>query len=442
MIKQLEIDGFKSLKNVVIEIKPITVLIGLNSSGKSSVLQFLQILKQSTKEQQAPRTSMPRTNQLRTSGNYINLGSFEDVVYGKKKTEKISFRIVGARNQELVKPFSEITLFDYFAEVDGKGVKQSKTTIMSGSFRLEGEYNRKNPKTQFAQSLVEFQSLKFQCNNFIAHPFSYVGAIPTSPQAGPVLSRVPRPMGEPSPSFLYEDEVNQLLDSIMLDLCDYFMVPAIRGMSSFSRQLDAMISDDFVDAFNLDRQETKFASSFVYLGSDLEDKINKWMAKITGISVRGRTVPDKKAAIEAHKRIDVNIVNEGFGTNQLVYLFAQIAAAPINSLIGIEEPEVHLHPKAQSELAKVLIEIFKEEQKNLIITTHSEHILYRFMIEIARGNLKKDDLAIYYFSISQEGITKAEKLEIDEKGRLSKGMPDFMEADLNEFKDFLEALKA
>jgi predicted ATPase len=50
LIERLVIDGFKSLKEVCIQIKPITVFIGLNSSGKTSVLQALAILKQSTKD--------------------------------------------------------------------------------------------------------------------------------------------------------------------------------------------------------------------------------------------------------------------------------------------------------------------------------------------------------------------------------------------------------
>lgn len=122
-------------------------------------------------------------------------------------------------------------------------------------------------------------------------------------------------------------------------------------------------------------------------------------------------------------------------------MFAQVAQSPVNSIIGIEEPEVHLHPKAQSDLAKVLIEIIKEENKRLIITTHSEHILYRILIEVAKGTLKPEDLAIYHFKLSDDGVTQVERLKPDKKGRLDKGIPDFLVTDLDEFKDFLEALK-
>lgn len=129
------------------------------------------------------------------------------------------------------------------------------------------------------------------------------------------------------------------------------------------------------------------------------------------------------------------------GSRALVHLFAQIATAPLHSVIGVEEPEVHLHPKAQSELAKVLIDIASEEKKNLILTTHSEHILYRLLMEVGRGNLKPENLAIYHFKLTEEGITKVEELNFDKNGRLEKGIPDFLESDLDEFKGFLASLK-
>jgi predicted ATPase len=215
----------------------------------------------------------------------------------------------------------------------------------------------------------------------------------------------------------------------------------MRGVSSTTCPLEAKSSDDLVDSSNLYAQTIRFLSTVVYESPVLERKINKWINRITGVTIRARTVPDKLASIEASRKYEVNLVNEGFGTNQLVHLFAQIAKSPTHSIIGIEEPEVHLHPKAQSELAKVLIEIAKEKNRRLIMTTHSEHILYRILIELAKGTLKSEDLAIYHFKLSDEGVTQIERLKPDEKGRLDKGIPDFLETDLDEFKDFLEALK-
>jgi AAA15 family ATPase/GTPase len=415
LIKEIFVDGFKSLRNASIRIKPVTILIGLNSSGKSSILQCLEILKQ---------TAKMRTSSLMVHGELINLGSFKDIIAQKdEEKEKISFEIKGCREQALEFPLGKETLYDYSFLIDSQGLKSHNCSISSGRFHLRGKYDRKKPAEQLAV-LISKGELLFNSTNLVGHPFDFTGS------KGFVES------------FNFNDLRQEFLSVIAKDLEDFFIVPAIRGISSPTYPLDNRVWEDIMDSNNLYRQAIKFSSTIVYKSSEIERKINKWISRITGITIRARTVPDKQAAIEASRRINSNIVNEGFGSNQLVHLFTQIATAPVHSLIGIEEPEVHLHPKAQSELSKVLIEIAHEEAKNLIITTHSEHILYRVLIEIARKNLSSDDVAIYHFRISKDGSTSVEHLDVDKKGQLKKGIPDFFETDLDEFKDFLEAMKS
>ncbi|MCJ7770353.1 AAA family ATPase, partial [Candidatus Bathyarchaeota archaeon] len=311
----------------------------------------------------------------------------------------------------------------YLFSLDREGLDHQKCMIASGEFCLEGEYTRWRDSERIAVPFSGGQIL-FDSSGVLGQPFRYAG------------------LQAPSKDFDASSLIYQFLLVVQQDLQGFFMVPAIRGASSPSYPLDSGPSEDLMDVLNPYQQAVKFSSTVVYNSPAIERKINKWISRITGIAIRARTIPDKRAAIEAFRKMDVNIVNEGFGSNQLVHLFAQIATTPQHALIGIEEPEVHLHPKAQSELAKVLIEIANEEKKNLILTTHSEHILYRFLLEVARGSLKPEDLAIYHFRLSDEGVTNVEELNVDKKGRLDKGIPDFFETDLGEFKDFLEALKA
>lgn len=414
MIERIDISGFKSLKQLSLKVRPITVLIGLNSSGKSSILQLLGILKQSVMDSSS--------SYLRTFGSLVNLGRFEDIVYERKKGNEIQIEIKGAREQFLTPPFSIRTVYSYLFTVDFNGLKNSTCTIESGKTILGGEYKR-GVSAQKVKIPIYQGSLLFQPQDRIGYPFQYGG--------------IEGNIGDFDVS-----RIDKLVDVVRDDLNDFFLVPAIRGLSSPNYPLDSASSSDMIDATNLNTQAIKYSSTVVYEGQAVERKINKWIGRITGITVRGRTVPDKQASVDVSRKIDVNVVNEGFGTNQLIHLFAQIAKAPSFSLIGIEEPETHLHPKAQSELAKVLIEISREERKNLILTTHSEHILYRFLIEIGKGNLKSEDLAIYHFRLSEEGITEVERLTVDERGRLEKGIPDFLETDLDEFKEFLSTLRS
>jgi len=407
------VDGFKSLRNVTINIKPLTVLIGLNSSGKSSILQLFQVLKQSV---------LQGGNRLIANGSLVNLGSFADIASKAKRKKEIQVQISGMRTQHLNPPFSRVTRYNYLMKIDANGLHYHQSSIRSGDFVVKGVYEREvDPKRM--EIPVHEGSLLLAPQTRIGHPFQFAGSTGD--------------LGD----FHHNIFQQQFLEVIAQDLSGFFLVPAIRGISSPSYPLDTRASTDLTDVLDLNKQAIKFASTVVYESPAMERKINEWISRITGINIRARTVPDKRASIEAFRRYNVNIINEGFGTNQLVHLFAQIAKAPSGSLVGIEEPEVHLHPKAQSELAKVLSEIAKKERKNLILTTHGEHILYRLLIEVAKGNLKREDLAIYHFRLSTKGVTSVKRLMPDEKGRLDKGIPDFLEKDLEEFKDFLDALK-
>jgi energy-coupling factor transporter ATP-binding protein EcfA2 len=411
------IKGFKSLKDVSLDVKPLTVLIGLNSSGKSSVLQFLEVLKQST---------LPgvKTSYLKTDGPLIDLGSFDDVVM-KDGDGTIAFHIEGKMKSlgreilVLAIPPSRLQ-YDYYCEIDKDGVRMSSFGFGEGNFGLSGKFER--GKSEQTETLVQGNRIAFSTSDAIGQPFVMVQS--AAPYHITSLIR------------------DKIVQAIPCDLNMFFLVPAMRGVNSPRYPLDSKASDDLIDASNLYSQAMKFSSTVVYDSTVMETKISKWIHGITGVSVKARTVPDKQASVEVSKRFDVNVVNEGFGTNQLVHLFAQIAKAPAHSLIGVEEPETHLHPKAQSELAKSLINIAKEEKKNLILTTHSEHLLYRFLIEIAKGNLRREDFALYHFSLSEDGVTRCERLVPDEKGRLNKGIPDFFETELSEFRDLLETLRA
>lgn len=117
----------------------------------------------------------------------------------------------------------------------------------------------------------------------------------------------------------------------------------------------------------------------------------------------------------------------------------QIALAPEGSSICIDDPEIHLHPKAQAELAELFVEIAKGENKQLLMTTHSEHILFRLLTTVAEKKLDPAQLAIYYFD-KRDGWTNAKRLIVDDKGTIEQGLPGFFEADVGEFRKYMEAI--
>ena len=138
----------------------------------------------------------------------------------------------------------------------------------------------------------------------------------------------------------------------------------------------------------------------------------------------------------------VNIVSEGFGTNALVQLLLQLIIAEDGATVLIEEPEIHLHPKAQADLAEVLADTAKAEDKQIIMTTHSEYVAGRLLTLVAEGKLTTDELAIYYFEKDDKGECSTTELEVTERGQVKGGLTGFHEATRDEMRRYVDGLRS
>ena len=134
--------------------------------------------------------------------------------------------------------------------------------------------------------------------------------------------------------------------------------------------------------------------------------------------------------------------NESFGANRLSHVFLQIALAGDEATIGIEEPEVHLHPRAQSRLVETLARVAKEGSRQFIISTHSERVVSRLLVLVVKGVLDVDDLAIYAFDQDEEGVATANLCEIDGLGRITGGIPGFFDEGATDMEEIIEALRS
>lgn len=236
LITNIEVDGFKSLHKLSIEIRPLTIFIGLNSSGKSSVLQVLEVLKQSV---------MVNTNNLVTRGHLANLGSFDDIVTKKKGKKKLEITIGGKRAQFLDPPFSRNTEYGYSFTIDSRGMESYGATIRSGQITLATTHERRMVTTKVEADFSKGK-ISFRKQMIMGRPFNFEGS--KGLEAG----------------FDYGNITNRFLEVIALDLKDFRLVPAMRGVSSTSYPLEASSSEDLVDSSNLYVQMTRFVSTVVY----------------------------------------------------------------------------------------------------------------------------------------------------------------------------------
>ena len=241
-----------------------------------------------------------------------------------------------------------------------------------------------------------------------------------------------------------EDRNQAIHDGNVLQclLLDLMIVPAIRGLTLPTYKLGDDTVLDVAMEEGLSQQEKQTATNLAYSQTDVE-KISPMLKRITGVGLRADTVPPQSVEVRSTTPSGpVNIVSEGFGTNSLIMLLLQLILAKKGTTVMIEEPEIHLHPKAQAELASVLAEVALEEDKQVIMTTHSEHITGRLLTLVAEGTLTPDDVAIYAFEKDEEGVCTAKDLRINPEGTIEGSINDFFEVSLAEMNRVVKALSA
>ena len=188
-------------------------------------------------------------------------------------------------------------------------------------------------------------------------------------------------------------------------------------------------------------QEEQLASNLGYSRAT-EERISDLLRRVTGTGIRVDTVPPQSVEVNSVGLSGVlNIVMEGFGANALILLVHELVEAQKTATVLIEEPEIHLHPRAQAELAEVLAETAKAEDKQIIMTTHSEHILSRLLTLVAEKSLSPDQLAIYSFEKDDKGECSATEIEVTELGQVTGGLTGFYDANLDEMDRYVRALQ-
>ena len=131
-----------------------------------------------------------------------------------------------------------------------------------------------------------------------------------------------------------------------------------------------------------------------------------------------------------------DLVNEGLGTNQLVTILAKIMQKN-NKFICIDEPEIHLHPSIIDKLVSVLIEMSEHEDKQFLISTHSEHFINSLLKNVVDEKISNNDVKVYFLNKTRKE-TNIEFQEINVDGQIKGGLKNFYQTELNNLKTFFK----
>jgi hypothetical protein len=134
----------------------------------------------------------------------------------------------------------------------------------------------------------------------------------------------------------------------------------------------------------------------------------------------------------------VNIADVGFGVSQTLPVLVALLVARPGQLVYLEQPEIHLHPRAQTALAQVIADAARRGVR-VVIETHSELLLLGIRTLVAEGRLPAGDVKLHWFQRSEDGVTKVTSADLDESGTFGDWPEDFAEVTLSAQGRFLDA---
>ena len=134
-----------------------------------------------------------------------------------------------------------------------------------------------------------------------------------------------------------------------------------------------------------------------------------------------------------------NLMDVGFGISQVLPTLAALFRADGPSMFLLQQPELHLHPSAQATLGSLFCET-ASSGRQLVIETHSDYILDRVLLDIRdrRTDLKSDDVSILYFERENQDVS-IHSIRIDEEGAVldtPEGYRRFFKDELNRVIDY------
>ncbi len=417
-ITKIAVKGFKSIaEECAIDIRPLTILAGANSSGKSSIMQPFLMLKQTL---EAPYDPGP----LLLDGPNVQFTlaeQFLSKLVGEEDTDRFQVRI----------------------EIQGHDFSHSvATTYRKGKNRIElikmtAEERKKNNHTPSPERLTLYPEMssaeiksaierlaipkdvetvkRFRCFLVLGFKERYMFFTVTPDFESSILNSIHLPGLRGNPERIYK-------------------------LTSTGPQYPGTF-EHYAASIIHEWQETKderlktIADALHTLG--LTGQIGTQKIGDVGIELQvGRLLHDRTDQVDM-----VSIADVGIGVSQVLPVLVAVIVAEPGQLVYLEQPELHLHPRAQVALAQVLADAAKRGVR-VVAETHSSLLLLGIQTLVAEGDLSPELVKLHWFSRNKDGVTEVNSADLDEAGAYGDWPEDFDDVDLKTQSRYIKAAQS
>lgn len=498
MIDNLKIKNYKAFENAEIPLRPITILLGANSVGKSSIIQLLLLLQQTGKEDLKTYKSA-----LKLYGGYVNLGDPKNLFRKRDTTNTIELKFE-FRNKELKEYFNSVLFKDYilgflnianylpikgFLELRKKEIKNKHDyeayidsfIELIEKLKLKNEFLGEVNWLLSQRSNLKLSDINKSNKDILIKIYDFLSKLSSAiksdvfgityniafnrgklttqkvlishegynivdfdknreNQFSSFFTKINNDQSEELARLI--DENNTIfnlfqrkhntsnISTLSTIIFNIFQFTVNKLREEFNDEKINYVSplrahpkryymlDKAKVNITLDTLDGDAIADVLKDNSKLKSKVNNWLDKFN-LSVNVEEFKEVVHHVKVKQNnLDLDITDVGFGISQVLPVIIQGFLSSNNSTTIIEQPEIHLHPKMQADLADLFIDIINNsKQKRLIIETHSEYLLKRLRRRISEGVISPKDVSICLFHPQIE--TKSpfiQNLEIEEKG--------------------------
>jgi hypothetical protein len=412
MITRLQIENFKSWRRADLPFGKLTAFFGANSSGKTSILQLLLLLRQTV---EAPDPSVPLF--LGDRKSLVDLGTFYDLIHQHDLQKALRWQLEWQIKPRTLFEMSATEAIEHMVEIGWVGEEQrGRMVVRSMSYRFDKHwilYRRKGKSYEIES--VPPQLLKRSLGRPPVHkePIKCYGF--------PESVRVAFQNAEPL--FELAHELTELAQRIYYlgPLREY---PQRQYLWSGAEPSDVgSRGENTLAALLASRQQGKTIPRKKRRSQTVEEAVAEQLKKLGLIhSFDLRAVVEGSHLYEVKVRLntrsaEVSLADVGFGISQALSVLTLCYFVPKGSIVILEQPEIHLHPAVQMGLADTLIDAIQRKSIQIILESHSEHLLTRLQRRIAEGKLSHSEVKLYFCQFDgQKSI--AEPLQVDKYGEI------------------------
>ncbi|VXD11235.1 conserved hypothetical protein [Planktothrix serta PCC 8927] len=438
-ITKISVGGYKSIANPCsIEIQNLTILSGANSSGKSSIMQPLLLMKQTLEATYDPGALLLNGANVKFTSteqifSKISSKKYKDFSIETEINQSSSIRLDFCKTSKSIdikqmvyqeKDEPEIVLQKNMKqeEIENYLPKEAKDFYQKVS-RMYQDLLKNNTNHQL-QEKIPLSVKRIRC--FLDFTMILI----------PDIDSI-------SSTFFGFNDLRVLEEYIR----SIIHVPGLRGnpertypVTAIGKQFPGTFEHYVASVIN-NWQITKssklkdLARYLKILG--LTGKVDTKQINDTQVEIRVARLPcnfnSKTKSTEM-----VSIADVGFGVSQTLPALVALLVAEPEQLVYLEQPEIHLHPRAQAALADILVESANRGVR-VVIETHSDLILKRIQSLVAEDKIKPDKIKLHWFTRDQEGCTNITTADLDQAGTFGDWPEDFSEVDLEEESRYLDA---